>query len=143
MQVTQVLLKLHLVPQSKIHLLLDISNISESVASCASNGRARATALGKMQPKITVKRALGPRDITKIVGNVLLRDRKAVLHAGSTKSYKLNLLGMPYKKVVHCKMRVKIKGGWHWGPAHYLQIITHKLSGIKGKTLKVKIGPRS
>ena len=209
MQVAHILLKLHRVPQSKIHLLLDINHkviedmekkicklrqeyvekkekeivlgdgkcwkdieadeaafdkrdISQDVefkhlikskdcvmiweqwAGIIQRGRPETLILRKLQPKITVKRAPGPGAIRKIewkaLGSELLQDRKVILHTDSAKSYKLKLPRVLHDKVVHCKKRVKVNGKWQWQRPHYVWIVTHKLPGTKGKTLKVKSG---
>ena len=209
MQAAHILLKLHRVPQSKIHLLLDINHkaiedmekkicklrqeyvekkekeivlgdgkcwkdieadeaafdrrdISQDVefkhlikskdcvmmweqwAGIIQRGRPETLILRKLQPKITVKRAPGPGAIRKIewkaLGSELLQDRKVILHTDSAKSYKLKLPRVLHDKVVHCKKRVKVNGKWQWQRPHYVRIVTHKLPGTKGKTLKVKSG---
>ncbi|CAE7470129.1 unnamed protein product, partial [Symbiodinium necroappetens] len=42
-----------------------------------------------------------------------------------------------HDNVVHRKKREKVNGIWQWQRTHYVRIVTHRLPGTKGKTLKV------
>ena len=116
----------------------------EQWAGIAQRGRPETLILRKLQPKITVKRAPGPGAIRKtewkLIAEELLLDRKVILRTDWVKSYKLNLSGVLHDKVVHCKKRVKVKGKWQWQLPHYVRVVTHKLPGTSGKTLKIKSG---
>ncbi|CAE7654134.1 unnamed protein product, partial [Symbiodinium sp. KB8] len=73
----------------------------------------------------------------KALGCEPLRDGKMILHTESAKSYKLKLPEALHDNVVHCKKREKVNGIWQWQRTHYVRIVTHRLPGTKGKTLKV------
>ncbi|CAE7877732.1 unnamed protein product, partial [Symbiodinium microadriaticum] len=101
-------------------------------AGIIQRGRPETVILRKLQPNITVKKIEW-----KALGCEPLRDGKMILHTESAKSYKLKLPEALHDNVVHCKKREKVNGIWQWQRTHYVRIVTHRLPGTKGKTLKV------
>ena len=94
-------------------------------------------------PKLTVKRALGPGPIRKmawkVLANKLLRNGRIVLHTDSAKSYKLQVDGVIHDRVVHCHKRVQVNGTFRWQKLNYVKLVTYKIPHSE-RTITVKSG---
>ncbi|CAE7780779.1 unnamed protein product [Symbiodinium sp. CCMP2456] len=166
MQSAVLLLKLHKLPQSTIHLVLDINH--KAIKDMANKlCRLRKDFVEKAEKTIVFgnkrtwvdveadEATFDKRDISKntilweqwagairkiewkSIAHERLRDRKVVLHTDFAKNYKQKVDGVIHDRVIHCKKRITINGKYQWTSPKYVTMVTHKVPG-SNKKLKVK-----
>ena len=115
----------------------------EQWCGIVQRGKPQTLVLHRLKPLASKLRAPGPGAVRKVEWKPLaakwLKDRQAILHTNSAKSYASKISGVLHDRVVHKKKRVKVNGKFKWVAPTYVKIQKHKIPGTK-KTLRVKSG---